>query len=295
MNETMRECPHCGCSVSKTATRCIYCGMEITPLSVPETPVKKEKKGKKFTTILVSVISTIVAISIGRFVGGLVAEVTFDDYSESKIERELQKEIEDFEKDFQENYVPGAMYGNRYVSEHFGLVFDFDENWELMSDEALKEVASDAWEGGFTNAIEYLDEEDIPDDLKDTLKSEILDSFYAEAEVGANYYDYDGIPVANVTVLVMSVYGIDQTMLSDTIEDGMEEFEDAFGDVKVRTELVGGEAYEVIEVSIEENGLIANLRQYIREENGVICLVQYAGIDGFDDEAEKSFMKMFDK
>lgn len=282
------KCYNCNSTLPDNSEFCPYCGNRIDSNPIQEKPARKEKKGKKITTIVISVISTVLAISIGKFIGGYFTELSFDGYSERKIEKELAE----FKENFEENYIPGTMYGSRYVSEYFELVFDFDESWELMSEEELMKYTSDAREGGISGAIGSIEGEDISEELKEKLMMEYLNSFYVETETGASYYE-DGIPVANVAVLVMSVYGMDQVSFSDTMEEAVAGYEDNFGHVTERTELIGDEIYHVIEARTEVSGIGAVLRQYIREEKGVFCIVQYVGVEGYDDEAEESFLEMF--
>ncbi len=284
MHEEINFCPHCGANVNGDSTTCPCCGNCIGSTPVSGNTAVNEKKGKKISAKIISVIVSVVVIMAGRFVGGLVAENTLHNSEEKK----LTKDIREFQEKIDKGYTPGKMVGKTYISEHFDLVFDFDSNWTLMTEEELETVSSDAWEGGVSNATQYMEEENLPDSLKD----ELIGSFNVNAEMGANYVS-NGIPVANVTVITMSIYGTDYLSLEDILDNNIREYKDTFGYAKGRTELIGGERYEVIEASLEEEGVTVNLAQYMREEDSVICVIQYCGVDGYDDEAEESFMEMF--
>lgn len=275
----MRICKNCGNELSDGVTVCQFCGWVAEDTVECQNAVSQndesKQTGKKWKFI--GILGTIAIIIIFRVIGSHIGE-----YAGKKIaENNYEKDIEEFIEQMAE-YVPGHCDGNKYISEKFGFKFTIDENWEFYSAEDLAASSVETKANTTESALDALEKEDVPRDLKD----KFIESIYAETEMGALYMA-DDMYVGEVLVGVMSVYGVEDI----SIEEYISEIRKAFNaNSQVSDEYLAGSTYKVISVNvIDVNGIDTMVKMYIKKEGNMICMITCRAVVGYEEQVFRAF------
>ena len=270
----MRICKNCDNELLDGVTVCPFCGCIVENnaeyQNIETQSTKKNGKGK-------GILVTIVAVIIARLIGGFVGEFTAKNVIESSQKNDIEEFIGHMEK-----YVPGYCDGNEYVSKKFGFRFVIDENWEFCMDEDLRAASEGLKASATTSALAALEKEDVPQDVQE----KFAESIYAETEMGA-FYIADNMYVGEVTVAVMSVYGIEDML----IEDYIGEINNRLNiNAQVTDEYIAGSSYKVLSANITDvNGIDTSVRMYAKIEENMICMITCRAMIGYEEQLFKAF------
>ena len=279
---------------SETRSGSNYSGVEDTnsanrmndPLSDSDGGFSEEGKGsqknskvRSFGKTVISLLTTVLVVFGGRVVGRSVGNGCVSSIREGKDIADIEKFIAETE-----NYKPGVCTDEKYVSEHFGIVFSADEDWKMLSESERNAYNANVRQSSISSVMESLKGKKISQSLKDKLEEAI----YSETEMGAAYM-VDGEAAGQVMITVFRAYGADES----TAEDMMESLESELsqmGKVSRRTRTLAGEKYEAIEVDVViGEGLIASSETLLRLEDGMYCMINCSTAKGMEDELMKSF------
>lgn len=267
----MRTCPNCNQELMDDATVCPSCGQASENNTEPK---KAKKKGKKTA---LGITFSVLLIIIARVIGGFIGETTAKNIAENNEKNKIDKFIESMDE-----YTPGHCDGNEYVSEAFGFKFVIDENWEFYSDADLKKATKTISTSAETAALAALEKEDISEDLKE----KYAESFYAKVEMGALYVA-DAVYVGEVSVSVMSAYGIDDTSIDeyvDGIKSGLDE------NAQVSEENIAGNTYKTLSAEkTDSSGNKMTVKMYITIKDSMCCMITCKALLGYEEQVFSAF------
>ena len=242
-----------------------------------EEPKYKDSKGRKFGKSVISILTTVIIVLVGEVAGKQIGRGCAPKKEDAYI-----AEIEAFIRET-EKYKPGVCTDKEYKSEHFGMVFSADKEWEMLPAEDLKSYSEQIKQSGISSAMAALKGKNVSQSLKNKLK----ESFYIENEMGAEYIS-DNEVVGEVAIAAMRVYGIDESTEKDLIKS-LESELSQMGKVSRGSRTLNGKKYKTVMLDTTVEGLDIYLEQLLRLEDGVLCMINCRAIKGFEDEMMKSF------
>lgn len=278
----MKLCQHCGAQSADTAEFCEGCGKSLHSQEPPQYAAPLQKSKKKIT--LVSIITTIIFVIIGRFAGTMLVD-GFIKIGENREANKIDSFIERTNA-----YVPGYFNDEKYVSTHFDIAFEPDSNWTMYSKEDLAPFSDNFRQSTTSGAMSSLKTEDLSEELIQKYQ----ESIYAEAEMGA-YYVSDDMVVGEACVMAYSAYGIDDVSY-DTFTEGIKEGLLSTANVTDSGEdYIADDKYTFFKATSTIDGMDMVTYIFIREKDSMVCMITCKSLAEYEEETLESFKQQLSK
>ena len=278
----MKYCKKCGFEMDDRAQICDECGEVVEKVDAYDSTVKTGKKNKGAG---VGFITTIIFIIIGRLIGGFIGGSVGKAVTEEDAMNKINEYIESMN-----DYTPGSLGDDKYASSHFGFQFETDDNWTMYSESELEVLSADLRESTVSSGVKSLEVEDIGEELIEKWK----EALYAEAEMAA-FYIADDIIVGEVSVGVFGAYGLDEVSSEDLIDEMKNQILDNGGKVSFGVENIAEEEYQSLKLEVTVDGMDLVNRIFMREKEGMFCMITCKALEGYEDEIFASFREQTSK
>lgn len=260
MENQNRVCPICGEELSENGV-CARCNINYSSTRDQDSEHGKKKK------LWVSILSTVLAVIVGTAVGNFFTKGN-----------DIEKQIDEYIAKV-EQYVPGTVEDDVYTSESFGITFNKNKKWKMFNEEELAEVSRSVKESTRQSIEKSLDNEKINEELKQKCREAI----YVETEMAASYIE-DNTYVGQMMVGIIGVPGTDDVSMKEYAQTMEKAINDTgIKDTKIGKGKLGGNEYDTLYISINQDGDIVKTVYYFTKKEGMICMITLQYLEEYED------------
>ncbi|MBE7034134.1 MAG: hypothetical protein E7406_07925 [Ruminococcaceae bacterium] len=265
----MYECKECGYKTENIAN-----GTDCPICNKPMEETGKKKKAKNVFSVK-SILITALAIVVGKFAGGYLADMMMKDKTTDEIKSDMDSFIEQTEK-----YVPGKTTANGYESDYWGITFTPDENWIEMESYDLAEVDREMSASVKASAVSAVEQAGMDKEFVKKYKETMF------CEVEAGYYGVaDDIVVGELLIASYSGYTGGQHRM--VVDESLTQLENELKDAKRGKAYFDNKAYDYVDgVLTEDDDMTIRVRAYMKTQGVMINVIRLDYIEGYEEIVE---------